>query len=221
MNDYAKLKAQLVNQEQALKKRLDEHLESEKMGSLSASTGELSQYDNHPADSATDLYEREKDMALHAQLRHEYDEVQHALQKINDGTYGRCEETGQAIPQERLEANPLARTASTNKSEKMPEYRPVEEGVLGGFGAHNYDRDDRETEFDGEDAYQSVARFNEQELTYEDNVSEESENVGAVEPYENFLSTDMNGYQGQESITIQPNHTYDHFTDEWDENENE
>jgi RNA polymerase-binding transcription factor DksA len=37
------------------------------------------------------------------------EEVNHALQKIKDGTYGICEKTGQAIPYERLEAVPYAR----------------------------------------------------------------------------------------------------------------
>ena len=219
MNDYSKIKGQLINQEQSLRKRLDDHLESEKMESLSASTGELSQYDNHPADTATDLYEREKDMALHAQLRHEYEEVQHALEKLQTGSYGVCEKTGEQIPLDRLEANPLARTLRTETNDTKPEYRPVEEEVLGGFGAHNYDGDDRETEFDGEDAYQSVARFNEQDVTYEDNVSEEDESRGSVEQYEDFLSTDMNGYQGEGSISIQHNHSYEKYTEEIDDQE--
>lgn len=219
MRDFSALKSQLLQQLDWLKIRLDKHLETEKMQSQSASTGELSQYDNHPADSATDLYEREKDMALHAQLRHEYEEVEHALKKFDDGTYGVCEQTGKEIPFERLQANPLARSIVSASPPQAPEYRPVEEEVLGGFNKHNYDHDDRESEFDAEDAYQAVAKFNEQDLTYEDNVSEDEERVGSVEEYEEFLSTDMYGYQGEGSIHTMHNRSYKHYTDELEEEE--
>ncbi|TSB46342.1 TraR/DksA C4-type zinc finger protein [Alkalicoccobacillus porphyridii] len=219
MRDFTDIKNQLLQQRDLLKKRLDKHQKMEKMQAVSASTGELSQYDNHPADSGSELYEREKDMALYAQVRHEYDEVQRALTKLNEGTYGVCEKTGEDIPLERLQANPIARTASASSQTPNAEYRPVEEDVLGGFGKYNYDQDKRETEFDGEDAYQAVARFNEQDLTYEDQVSEDEERIGSVEEYEEFLSTDMHGYQGEESIRTQHNRAYKHYTDEIDEEE--
>src|SRR6188472_1867983 len=114
MRDFSAIKTQLLTQVESLTIRLDKHKETEKMQALSDSTGELSHYDNHPADSGTELYEREKDMALHAQVRHELEEVQQALDRIEKGTYGTCEQTGKHIPLERLQANPTARTANVS-----------------------------------------------------------------------------------------------------------
>jgi DnaK suppressor protein len=47
--------------------------------------------------------------ALLKQQRLELAEVDHALQKIKDGTYGICEESGDTIPVERLRAKPHTR----------------------------------------------------------------------------------------------------------------
>lgn len=47
--------------------------------------------------------------SLLAQQQHELNEVLHALAKIENGTYGVCEETGDAISVERLRAKPNAR----------------------------------------------------------------------------------------------------------------
>ncbi len=47
--------------------------------------------------------------SLLAQQRHELDEVDHALAKIRDGTYGICEKSGRPIPAARLKAEPHAR----------------------------------------------------------------------------------------------------------------
>lgn len=43
------------------------------------------------------------------QQQHELDEVNHALSKINNGTYGICEKSGDKIPLERMRAEPHAR----------------------------------------------------------------------------------------------------------------
>lgn len=47
--------------------------------------------------------------ALLKQQQHEVDEVIHALSKIKNGTYGICEDNGDAIPLERLRAEPHTR----------------------------------------------------------------------------------------------------------------
>lgn len=56
--------------------------------------------------------ERQNDMVLQGLLvdaRTSYQEVQLALQRIEDGTYGECEQCGEAISSARLEAMPAAR----------------------------------------------------------------------------------------------------------------
>ena len=73
-------------------------------------TGELSHYDQHPADTASDTFEREKDLAILEQLEGELAEIEAALQRLDDGTYGIDEDTGEPIDPERLEVFPTART---------------------------------------------------------------------------------------------------------------
>ncbi|HMF03594.1 MAG TPA: hypothetical protein VKH17_02180 [Acidimicrobiia bacterium] len=71
---------------------------------------ELSDYDQHPADTASETFEREKDVSILEQLEEELAELQAALERIDDGTYGVDEVTGEPIAPERLAAFPTART---------------------------------------------------------------------------------------------------------------
>lgn len=57
------------------------------------------------ADEASEL---EKRLALEKRLKESLNEVEHALQKYEAGTYGLCDSCGQAIEQARLEAIPQA-----------------------------------------------------------------------------------------------------------------
>ncbi|MEA3019841.1 MAG: hypothetical protein QOI47_1365 [Actinomycetota bacterium] len=52
--------------------------------------------------------ERERDLALSAQAMEAVDEIDRALERLVDGTYGICERCGQQIPKERLRAIPWA-----------------------------------------------------------------------------------------------------------------
>ena len=45
-----------------------------------------------------------------SKLEPKYNDVKSALEKIKDGTYGKCEVGGEDIPEDRLEANPAAKT---------------------------------------------------------------------------------------------------------------
>lgn len=60
------------------------------------------------ADSAQVTAERSQQITLVEQLRVRRADILAALQKIEDGTYGKCESCGQDIPAERLEAVPAA-----------------------------------------------------------------------------------------------------------------
>ena len=66
-------------------------------------------YDSNFADSSQVTAERGEAEALAASLRDSLDEVQYALGKLDDGTYGACENCGQPIAPARLEAMPAAR----------------------------------------------------------------------------------------------------------------
>lgn len=78
------------------------------------------QFDEESGEGDTIAVERGRDLALAAQAMDMIEEIDHALTKFDDGTYGICEVSGEPIPEERLEAIPWAR-------EKV-EYK------VGGFG---------------------------------------------------------------------------------------
>ena len=65
---------------------------------------------SNPADQGSDLFEREKDVSILEQLERDLAEIEAALQRLDDGTYGIDEVTGEPIEPERLDAFPAART---------------------------------------------------------------------------------------------------------------
>ena len=76
---------------------------------LAPETGdELSHVDQHLGDEGTELFEQERDAGLAAQLREELAAVERAEERLMSGTYGLSVDSGQPIPDERLEAVPTA-----------------------------------------------------------------------------------------------------------------
>ncbi len=67
------------------------------------------QFDEESGEGDTIAVERERDLALSAQARQAVIEIDAALARIDDGTYGVCQVSGLPIPPERLEAIPWAR----------------------------------------------------------------------------------------------------------------
>jgi RNA polymerase-binding transcription factor DksA len=74
-----------------------------------APDGELSSLDQHPADAGSETFEREKNMAIAETLEDQVAEVEQALKRLEDGSYGTCEACGKPIGDERLEVVPTAR----------------------------------------------------------------------------------------------------------------
>jgi DnaK suppressor protein len=73
---------------------------------------ELSHVDQHPADYATELADKELEDGLAEHLRDELEAIERAEQRLAEGTYGLSVESGRPIPDERLELIPWAeRTA--------------------------------------------------------------------------------------------------------------
>lgn len=65
--------------------------------------------DEHDPEGATIAFERSQVGALIAQAREHLAEVDRALVRLDDATYGTCERCGEPIPAGRLEARPTAR----------------------------------------------------------------------------------------------------------------
>ncbi len=64
-----------------------------------------------------DLIEREKNVALVAQLERKKEDVEAALRLIEKGKYGTCERCGKEIPTERLDVRPNATLCVTCQAE--------------------------------------------------------------------------------------------------------
>ncbi|MDQ4069826.1 MAG: TraR/DksA C4-type zinc finger protein [Actinomycetota bacterium] len=99
------------------------------------SVGELSSYDQHQADMGTETFEREKDLSILEQVEAELADVEHALRRLDDGTYGTCEVCGVTIPDERLEALPATRLCLVHQEEAEREVRFAGERAGVGPGA--------------------------------------------------------------------------------------
>ncbi|WP_026694600.1 TraR/DksA C4-type zinc finger protein [Peribacillus kribbensis] len=187
------------------------------------STSELSAYDNHPADLGTELYEREKDLALNEREKLEYSQINRALEAIQNGTYGSCEVCGDDIPNERLEAVPSTTFCIKHAPQAVSHDRPVEEGVLmPPFGKFDMDEMDEDTAYDAEDSWQDAAEhgtsnspsdFANPKNLYGDMYIEAEEQIGYVESYENFIGNDMYG----QNITVYPNERHEEYEAALDE----
>jgi len=74
-----------------------------------ASVAELSDYDQHPGDVASEVFEHEKNASILEQVEAQLGEVEAAFERLEKGTYGICEACGRPIEPERLEERPYAR----------------------------------------------------------------------------------------------------------------
>src|SRR5690625_1872315 len=162
--------------------------------------GELSSYDNHPGDMGTEMYEREKDIALNEHAERELEEINEALHAIDEGTYGICKVCSMDISYERLQAVPTADTCrehAEDDNEIFKRDRPVEEEVFSPNINPDEKTDETQVGYDAEDAWQEVSRYGTSETPsdfFEDKKSynkmypNSDEDVGVVEDVEKFSS---------------------------------
>jgi RNA polymerase-binding transcription factor DksA len=66
--------------------------------------------ESDPNDVADEIENFEGNQSILRKLEPQYNDIKKALDKIENGTYGICEVGGEEIPENRLEANPSART---------------------------------------------------------------------------------------------------------------
>ncbi|NMA87247.1 MAG: molecular chaperone DnaK [Tissierellia bacterium] len=152
----------LEEEEIKVKNLLERMSNPEEIGFSSEYSTELSSYDNHPADLGTDMFMMEQDKGLINSLEDTIYEIEVSKENLIDGNYGLCKSCGKEIDEERLELIPylkLCIDCSENKIflEEKRHFRPEEEDVLTSIR-----KDINEgIQFDREDSYQAVARFNE------------------------------------------------------------
>jgi RNA polymerase-binding protein DksA len=106
--DTDRFRTLLTEERERVRSTLD-HLHGEHPGSLEDETDELATAsDNHMGDVASATLDREIDYSLGDNSEQVLAEIDAALKRIDEGTYGVCTNCGKQIPEERLEALPWA-----------------------------------------------------------------------------------------------------------------
>lgn len=155
------LKNQLLEELKDLKEGIETHDDIDRT--------ELSNYDNHPGDNASDLTIQLTEYAMDDYKQESIDKIEAALKAIDDGTYGKCKVCHKEISFERLEAVPSTLTCKEHSQEKIDmETRPVEEVVMDELthkSLKTVDFEDGSGEFPSSDSPQDVP----QEIIHQNN----------------------------------------------------
>lgn len=198
-------KNMLEHKAERQKSELSLHKELEFDDSQRNSTGELSAYDNHPADLGSETYELEKQFALNNHTAKQINEVKAALEKIENGHYGSCEFCGSEISFERLNVMPEARLCLACEEEQNAEPkvepagirrdRPIEEDLLATPFNRTFTTEDSVI-YDGEDALQETQFYGSssgpQDISVNENIDynhtyyESYEDIGYVQDVESI-----------------------------------
>lgn len=101
----------LLQEEQARLQQIRASLQAEPLdgGSEERAIVELSMVDQHPADVASDTFEKEKDLSILEHVDAQLVDVDRAIGRLEQGSYGTCEACGRRIDDDRLRARPAAR----------------------------------------------------------------------------------------------------------------
>lgn len=107
------LRAELARMVEGLEEDQQDRAESE---------GDMTENDS--GDMSQSLFTREMDATVEQTMEKRLESVDRALQKIEEGTYGICDDTGEPIPRGRLEAMPEAVYTVEAQQRRERERRP-------------------------------------------------------------------------------------------------
>lgn len=149
---------------------------------------ELSNYDNHPAEIATELFQVEHNTALKVHEEHLLKDIHDALGRIEDGTYGKCAFCGKDIGEERLEAIPYTRLCIDCEEDKavtprvLSKQRPVEEEVLDAPVGRKYLNQREDDEHEGMDQFNDLMKYGS---------ADSPQDLGGYHDYEEFYTNEI------------------------------
>jgi len=92
-----------------MKEEVEEKLDEDQSTSPNDDIQTSDESGNHPADTGSEQFEQEKEAGFGMMQENELQEIEAALERIEEGNYGFSEKSGKPIPIERLEAMPTAR----------------------------------------------------------------------------------------------------------------
>jgi len=129
----------LVELREHLTGQIDQHSEDTLKRSSKDDAGDLSSYGQHMADAGTDTFDRDFALSLVSSEQEALSEIEAAIKRITDGSYGVCEVTGQPIAKARLLAVPFTRySAEAQKEIERNHYRVrTQAGLFGELGGED------------------------------------------------------------------------------------
>jgi len=129
------------------------------------SSTELSSYDNHPAELGTEVFNLGMNLNIKANETNQIKEIDRALKKIENGTFGSCEICKSEISNERLEIRPYVRFCihceeeKNNEKENVKKARPIEEKVIGSPFGKKYLNKQEDDEYEGLDYLNDLMKY--------------------------------------------------------------
>ncbi|MCH6255953.1 TraR/DksA C4-type zinc finger protein [Puniceicoccaceae bacterium K14] len=114
---YQKFHALLVELFEHVQDGLSKHTEDTLKRSSKDDSGDLSSYSQHMADAGTETFDRDFALSMVSSEQDALHEIEAALDRIYDGTYGICEMTGKRIRDERLMAVPFTRHSIASQTQ--------------------------------------------------------------------------------------------------------
>lgn len=149
---------------------------------------ELSNYDNHPADTGTEVFQVEHNNALRVHEEYQLYEVGIALEKIEKGRYGICEFCGNEIDRQRLEALPYTRLCikcadtRSKETDTVRHGRPVEELVIGSSFGRKYLNKQEDDEHEGLDYLNDLMKYGS---------ASTPQDMGGYDDYDDFYTNEV------------------------------
>jgi RNA polymerase-binding transcription factor DksA len=115
---------------------IERHSEETLKRSAKDDAGDLSAYGQHMADAGTDTFDRDFALSMVASEQEALSEIDAAIKRVHDGTYGICEITQKPIAKERLLAVPFTRySAEAQKDLERNRHRSrTQAGIFGEMG---------------------------------------------------------------------------------------
>lgn len=115
---------------------IERHSEETLKRSAKDDAGDLSAYGQHMADAGTDTFDRDFALSMVANEQEALSEIEAAIKRIHDGSYGICEITQKPIAKERLLAVPFTRySAEAQKDLERNRHRSrTQAGLFGELG---------------------------------------------------------------------------------------
>ncbi len=107
--DTGQAREQLDGELERLERLREELIESGAAPGPDDELPEEASLEQHQADVGTETFDRERDLSILEQIEAELDDVERALRRLDEGSYGVCEACGGPIDDERLRVRPEAR----------------------------------------------------------------------------------------------------------------